>query len=262
MQSLYTAATGMLAQQMNIDTISNNLANVSTQGFKKQRVEFQDLLYMNVKPAGTPSTRESTVPVGIQIGEGTKPVATQRIFTQGSISNTGNSLDLLIEGSDGFFKVVRADGEVVYTRDGAFKKDGDGNIVNSDGYMLDPQVQIPEDALSIEIPSDGRILVNLVGQEEAVEIGQIELARFVNPAGLEAMGHNVYRPTAASGEAIEGTPSSQGFASVAQGSLELSNVDVVDEMVNLIVAQRAYEINSRAVQTADDMMSAVVSLKQ
>lgn len=262
MQSLYTAATGMLAQQMNIDTISNNLANVNTQGFKKQRVEFQDLLYLNVKPAGTPSTRDTRVPVGIQVGEGTRPVATQRIFTQGTIRNTENPLDLLIEGSDGFFKVVRADGEVVYTRDGTFKRDADGNIVNSDGYMLDPQVQIPDDAISVSIPADGRILVNLIGQEDAVEIGQIELARFVNPAGLEALGHNVYRATSASGEAIEGTPGSAGFPTVAQGSLELSNVDVVDEMVNLIIAQRAYEINSRAVQTADDMMATVTALKR
>jgi flagellar basal-body rod protein FlgG len=265
MQSLYTAATGMLAQQMNIDTISNNLANVSTQGFKKQRVEFQDLLYLNVKPAGTPSTRDTHVPVGIQIGEGTKPVATQRIFTQGTIRETDNPLDVLIENTnsaDQFFKVIRADGEVVYTRDGSFKRDANGNIVNSDGYMLDPQVQIPEDAVSVVIPADGRIMVNMIGQEEPVEIGQIELARFVNPAGLEALGHNVYRATNASGEPIEGTPGSAGFAPVAQGSLELSNVDVVDEMVNLIVAQRAYELNSRAVQTADDMMATVTALKR
>ena len=262
MQSLYTAATGMLAQQLNIDTISNNLANVNTQGFKKQRVEFQDLLYLNVKPAGMPSTRETRVPVGIQVGEGTKPVATQRIFTQGTIRNTENPLDVLIEGPDGFFKVVRGDGEVVYTRDGSFKRDGDGNVVNSDGYMLDPMVQIPEDATAVVIPADGRIMVNLVGQEEPVEIGQLELARFVNPAGLEALGHNVYRATAASGEPIEGTPGTAGFATVAQGSLELSNVDVVDEMVNLIIAQRAYEINSRAVQTADDMMATVTALKR
>lgn len=262
MQSLYTAATGMLAQQLNIDTISNNLANVNTQGFKKQRVEFQDLLYLNVKPAGMPSTRDTRVPVGIQVGEGVKPVATQRIFTQGTIRNTDNPLDILIEGQDGFFKVVRADGEVVYTRDGTFKRDGDGNIVNSDGYMMDPLVQIPEDATAIVIPADGRIMVNLVGQDEPVEIGQIELARFVNPAGLEAMGHNVYRPTAASGDPIEGTPGTAGFATVVQGSLELSNVDVVDEMVNLIIAQRAYEINSRAVQTADDMMATVTALKR
>jgi flagellar basal-body rod protein FlgG len=262
MQSLYTAATGMLAQQMNIDTISNNLANVSTNGFKKQRVDFQDLLYLNLKPAGTPTSPETRVPVGIQIGEGVKPVSTQRIFTQGSIRNTNNPLDLLIEGSDCFFKVIRPDGEVVYTRDGSFVRDAGGNLVNSDGYFMDPPTQIPADASLVQVPADGKILIQIVGSNQPVQVGQIELSRFVNPAGLEAMGHNLFRATVASGDAIEGVPGSLGFPTIQQGSLELSNVDVVDEMVNLIIAQRAYEMNSKAVQTADDMLGTVATLRR
>lgn len=266
MQSLYTAATGMLAQQLNIDVISNNLANVNTQGFKKQRVEFQDLLYINLKPAGTPSTRETKVPVGIQVGEGVRPVSTQRIFTQGSIRNTDNPLDVLIEGEGFFFKVMRPDGEIVYTRDGSFRRDAEGHIVTADGYLIDPAIQIPEDATAILIPADGRVLVQLAGDAgttaEPFEIGQLELVRFVNPAGLEALGHNVYRATVASGDPIEGTPGTQGFPTVAQGSLELSNVDVVEELVNLIIAQRAYEINSRAVQASDDMLGTVTALRR
>lgn len=262
MQSLYTAATGMLAQQLNIDTISNNLANVSTNGFKKQRVDFQDLLYLNLKPAGTPTSPETRVPVGIQVGEGVKPVDTKRIFTQGSIRNTGNPLDIMIEGNDSFFKVVRPDGEVVYTRDGNFNRDADGNVVNADGYYLDPPVQIPVDASQVMIRPTGMVEVMLVGSNQPVQIGQLELTRFVNPAGLEALGHNLYRATVASGEPIDGIPASLGFPAISQFQLELSNVDIVDEMVNLIIAQRAYEINSKAVQTADDMMGTVSTLRR
>jgi len=262
MQALYTAATGMLAQQLNIDTISNNLANVSTNGFKKQRVDFQDLLYLNLKPAGTPTSPETRVPVGIQVGEGVKPVDTKRIFTQGSVVNTNNPLDLLIEGDDSFFKVVRPDGTVVYTRDGSFNKDANGNLVNADGLFMDPPVQIPADASSIQITSDGKIMVQVAGSTQPVQISQIELARFVNPAGLEALGHNVFNATVASGDAIEGTPGSVGFPTIQQGSLEASNVDVVTEMVNLIIAQRAYDMNSKAVTTADQMMQTVATLHQ
>ncbi len=260
MQSLYTAATGMQAQSLNIDTISNNLANVSTNGFKKQRVDFQDLLYLNLKPAGTPTSPETRVPVGIQIGEGVKPVDTKRIFTQGSIRNTNNPLDLLIEGDDTFFKVVRPDGEIVYTRDGNFTRDANGNMVNSDGFFMDPPVQIPVDASLVQIPLDGRIMVQVNGSNTPAQVGQLELARFVNPAGLEALGHNNFRATVASGDPIEGLPGSVGFPAIQQGSIELSNVDVVDEMVNLIVAQRSYEINSKAVTTADQMLQTAATL--
>ena len=260
MQSLYTAATGMEAQQMNIDTIANNLANVSTTGFKKQRIDFQDLLYLNLKPAGTPTSPETNVPVGIQIGEGVKPVDTKRIFTQGTISNTNNPLDLLIEGDDSFFKVVRPDGEIVYTRDGSFNRDGNGNVVNADGYFMDPPVQIPADASQVQITLDGRIMVTTSGQTQPAQVGQLELARFVNTAGLSALGHNNFQTTAASGDPIEGTPGSVGFPQVQQGSLELSNVDVVTEMVNMIVAQRSYEMNSKAVTTADQMLQTAAQL--
>ncbi len=262
MQSLYTAATGMTAQQLNIDTISNNLANVSTSGFKKQRVDFQDLMYLNLKPAGTPTSPETNTPVGLQIGEGVKPVNTQRIFTEGAIQNTNNPLDLLIEGNDGFFQVTLPNGETAYTRDGSFQMDGNGNIVTADGYYLDPPVQIPAQTTQIQVTSSGQILVQVAGSSQQTQVGQIELTNFVNPAGLSAMGHNLFQQTPASGDPIQGTPGAVGFSSIQQGSLESSNVDVVTEMVNLIVAQRAYEMNSKAVSTSDDMMSILANMKQ
>lgn len=261
MQSLYTAATGMLAQNLNIDTISNNLANVSTTGFKKQRVQFQDLLYLNLKPAGTPTSPETDIPVGIQIGEGVKPVATSRIFTQGPVQNTNNPLDLMIEGDDSFFRVIQPDGTIAYTRDGTFTRDANGNVVTADGYFMDPPLQIPADASQVQITPDGRVMVTIAGQTQAAQVGQIELSRFVNPEGLQAMGHNNFLATAASGDPIEGTPGTVGFPTLQQGSLEQSNVDVVDEMVNLIVAQRAYEMNAKAVTTADQMLQTVNTLK-
>jgi len=266
MQSLYTAATGMLAQQMNIDVISNNLANVNTNGFKKQRVDFQDLLYLNVKPAGAPATRDTTVPVGIQVGEGVKPVSTTRIFTQGPVQTTNNPLDLMIEDSNGagyFFKVTRADGETVYTKDGSFRQDGQGNVVTADGYMLDPQIQIPPDTQTITVTADGHIQAALATNPNTpVDLGQLEVSHFVNPAGLEALGHNVFRATVASGDPIDGQPGVDGYPPIQQGALETSNVDVVDEMVKMIVAQRSYELNSRAVQTSDDMLSAASTMKR
>lgn len=262
MQSLYTAATGMSAQQLNIDTISNNLANVSTNGFKKQRVDFQDLLYLNLKPAGTPTSPETDVPVGIQIGEGVKPVDTKRIFTQGSVVNTNNPLDLMIEGDDSFFKLVQPDGSVVYTRDGSFNQDGNGNLVNADGLFLDPAVQLPADTSTIQISAAGQINIVTSGSTQPTQVGQIELARFVNPAGLQALGHNNFAATSASGDPIEGVPGSVGFPSIEQGALEASNVDVVSEMVNLIQAQRAYELNSKAVTTADQMLSTLSTMVQ
>lgn len=262
MQSLYTAATGMSAQDLNIDTISNNLANVSTTGFKAQRVNFQDLMYINLKPAGTPTSPETNTPIGLQIGEGVMPVATQRIFTQGPVQNTNNPLDILIEGQQGFFQVTLPDGQTAYTRDGSFQQDGNGNIVTANGYFLDPPVQIPAETSQIQITSAGQIMVQVAGSTQQTQIGQLELTQFVNPAGLEAIGNNLFIQTAASGEPIQGTPSSVGFPSVQQGSLESSNVDVVTEMVNLIVAQRAYEMNSKTISTADDMMETLANMKQ
>jgi len=262
MQSLYTAATGMSAQQLNLDTISNNLANVSTVGFKKQRVDFQDLLYLNLKPAGSPTSPETNIPVGIQVGEGVKPVDTKRIFTQGPVQNTNNPLDILIQGDDGFFKVTLPDGQIAYTRNGNFNRDANGNVVTSDGYFLDPPVQIPVDASQVQITPDGKIMMTPAGTSQQSQIGQIELSRFVNSSGLEAMGSNLFLQTAASGDPIEGIPGSIGFASVQQGALEQSNVDVTVEMVNLILAQRAFELNSRAVSTVDNMMGTVTNMKQ
>jgi flagellar basal-body rod protein FlgG len=262
MQSLYTAATGMAAQQLNIDTISNNLANVSTTGFKKQRVNFQDLLYLNLKPAGTPTSPETNTPMPLQVGEGVKPVSTQRIFTEGAIQNTNNPLDLLIEGDDSFFQITLPDGQTAYTRDGSFVRDANGNVVTADGYFLDPPVQIPADASQVQITPTGQIMVTVAGSSQSVQVGQLELSRFVNPAGLQAEGSNLFTQTAASGDPIQGTPGSISFPSVQQGSLESSNVDVVDEMVNLIVAQRAYEMNSKAVSTSDDMLQILDNMKQ
>lgn len=262
MQSLYTAATGMAAQQLNIDTISNNLANVSTTGFKKQRVDFQDLLYLNLKPAGTPTSPQTNTPAGLQIGEGVKPVSTQRIFTVGSVQNTNNPLDVLIEGDNGFFQVTLPNGETAYTRDGSFTQDANGNIVTADGYFLNPPIQLPADTSSIQITSTGQVMVQTAGNTQAVQVGQLEITNFVNPGGLLATGHNLFQQTAASGDPIQGTPGSTGFATVQQGSLESSNVDVVTEMVNLIVAQRAYELNSKAVSTSDTMLSDIANMKQ
>ncbi len=262
MQSLYTAATGMEAQQMNIDTIANNLANVSTTGFKKQRIDFQDLLYLNLKPAGTPTSPETKTPTPIEIGEGVKSVATDRIFTQGSVQNTNNPLDLMISGNNGFFKVTLPNGDTAYTRDGTFHQDGDGNIVTSNGYYLDPQVQIPQDTSTVTINQVGQIFVTQSGSTTQTQIGQLEISNFVNPGGLQSLGSNLYESTPASGEAIDGTPGSAGFGNVTQGALEASNVDVVSEMVNLITAQRAYEMNAKTVSTADDMLATVAQLKQ
>ncbi len=217
---------------------------------------------MNLKPAGTPTSAEAKTPAPIEIGEGVKPVATDRIFTQGSIQNTNNPLDLMISGNNGFFKVTLPNGDTAYTRDGTFHQDGDGNIVTSNGYFLDPQIQIPQDTSTITINSVGQVLVSQAGSTTQTVIGQLEISNFVNPGGLQADGNNLFTSTPASGEAIDGTPGSQGFGSITQGSLEVSNVDVVSEMVNLITAQRAYEMNAKAVSTADDMLATVAQLKQ
>jgi len=262
MQSLYTAATGMGAQQLNIDTIANNLANVSTTGFKSQRVNFQDLLYVNLKPSGAPTSPETNAPMGIEIGEGVKPVATQRIFTEGAVQNTNNPLDILITGPESFFQVTLPNGQIAYTRDGSFTQDANGNIVTANGYFMDPPVQIPAETTAVSITSTGQIMATIAGSTTQTQIGQIEVARFVNPAGLTDIGNNLYQETAASGDPIVGTPSSTGFSSIQQGSLEASNVDTVSEMVNLIVAQRGYELNSKVVSTADTMLEDIDNMKQ
>ncbi len=253
MRALWSAASGMMAQQLNVDTIANNLANVNTAGFKRQRVDFQDLMYQAIKLPGSPAASGVQVPTGIQVGLGVRTAATTKIFAQGTFQTTGNPLDLCIEG-DGFFQVLRPNGDVVYTRAGTFKLDSSGNFVTSDGCPLEPPITIPTDAESISIGGDGTVAVMLAGNTAPQEIGQITLARFANPGGLLNIGHSLYAATAASGDAQTGTPGADGLGQVAQGVLELSNVEVVEEMVNMITAQRAYEANSHAIKIADDML--------
>jgi flagellar basal-body rod protein FlgG len=251
----------MQAQALNLDVISNNLANVNTSGFKKSRAEFQDLLYETLRPAGTSSSQDTEVPTGIQLGHGTRPSTVLKIFTQGDMENTQNELDLAIEG-DGFFQIILPNGETGFTRDGAFKLDRDGRIVNSDGFALEPEIAIPTDAVSITVGMDGTVSVLQAGDSVPSEIGTIELARFVNPAGLISVGKNLFTPSEASGDEITGTAGEDGLGTLAQGFLEMSNVSVVDEMVNMITAQRAYETNSKAIQTADDMLQIANNIKR
>ncbi|MDD2207378.1 MAG: flagellar basal-body rod protein FlgG [Aminobacterium sp.] len=260
-RSLWSAATGMVAQQTNLDVTSNNLANVNTSGYKKMRADFQDLLYQIDREPGAPVETGTTVPTGIQVGLGTKVVGTSRTFSEGNLQVTNNPLDITIEG-DGFFQVIRPNGEIAYTRDGSWKVDGEGQIVTADGFLLEPAITIPDDATEIIIDNMGRVSVKTVGNQEADEIGQIEIARFVNPAGLRAMGRNLFEETPASGEAIEGIPGEDGLGTLHQGILEMSNVQVVEEMVNLIVAQRAYEANSKSIQTADELLRIANSLRR
>jgi len=260
-KAMRTAATGMIAQQLNVDNIANNLANVNTTGFKKSKVEFQDVLYQNMRKAGSATSLGTQQPTELSVGYGTKAVATNRQFTEGDLMPTGNPLDMAIAG-DGFFQVQYPDGTTVYTRDGAFKTSADGTIVTSEGYRLLPEITIPEDATSLSIGNDGTIEVMQVGTDTPSQIGQIELARFVNPSGLSAIGHNLLVQTGASGDPLVDVPTQGGLGQIDQGYLEMSNVKVVDEMVNMIVAQRAYEMNSKAIQTADDMAQIANNLKR
>lgn len=252
-RALQTAATGMKAQQMNVDNIANNLANVNTTGFKKSRVEFQDLFYEKTKAAGTTEAGSEASP-SVEIGYGVTPVATQRMFTQGELMPTGNSTDVAILG-DGFFRVQMADGTDAFTRDGSFKVSADGLLTTSDGYPLSPEISLPTDTQELTVHANGMISVIVHGDQRPQEIGQIELVRFMNPVGLSASGRNLYQATASSGDAMPGAPGSVGFGRLAQGNLEVSNVEIVDEMIELISAQRAYEINSKAIKAADDMMT-------
>ena len=260
-KSMRTAATGMASQQMNVDNIANNLANVNTTGFRKSKIEFQDVLYQNFRRAGSASAIGVQVPVELAIGYGARPAATVRNFGTGDLQQSGNPFDMAIEG-DGFFQVQRPDGSTAYTRDGTFKLSADGSIVTSDGYFMLPEVSIPEDAVSVSIGRDGTLEVLQFGQDTPSQIGQVELARFVNPAGLSAIGHNLMVETSASGDPITDVPGQSGLGEVNQGYVEMSNVNVVDEMVNMIVAQRAYEMNSKAIQTSDDMASIANNLKR
>ncbi len=263
MRSLWTAATGMTGQQFNIDTISNNLSNVNTTGFKQNRVDFEDLIYQTNRLAGTPATELTVVPVGVQVGHGVRAAATQKIFSQGALQATNNVYDMAITG-EGFFRVLTLDGSYAYTRDGSFKLDRDRQIVTSNGYRLVPEVILPEGfiAQDLTVTQDGRVTVKVPGLDGPIDVAQLELYRFVNPAGLQAVGENLFKVTNGSGEAIAGRPGFDGMGDVRQRFLEMSNVSVVQEMVNMIVAQRAYEFNSKAIQTSDNMLGIAASLKR
>ena len=252
-RAMWIAASGMEAQQLNVDVISNNLANVNTTGFKRSRADFQDLLYQTLRQPGVASSSSTQVPTGMQLGQGTRPVAIQKIFIQGDYQQTQNELDMAIDGK-GFFQILQPNGEVGYSRAGSFKLDSEGRIVTSDGYTLEPEITVPTDALSVSVGTDGTVSVILAGDGTSTEVGTIQLAKFANPAGLNSIGRNLYLSTSASGEATTGTGGSDGFGTISQGFLEVSNVNVVEEMVNLIVGQRAYEANSKAIQTADQIL--------
>jgi len=259
-RALYSAASGMTAQQMNVDNIAHNLANANTSGFKARRAQFQDLMYQSVVQPGSASGQQTTVPTGLQLGLGTRTSSNEILFTQGSFSQTDNPLDMVIQGK-GFFQVRRASGELAYTRSGAFHLDKDGSLVTQDGNPLEPQITLPSAALQISIGQDGTVSYTLPGQSAAQQAGQIQLATFVNPAGLNSLGGNLYSPTDSSGDATVGTPGGQeGLGTIMQGYTEQSNVSVVEEFINLIVAQRGYEANSKVVKAADDMYQQVNNL--
>jgi flagellar basal-body rod protein FlgG len=255
-RALFSAATGLQVQQLNIDNISNNIANSVTIGFKRSRLEFQDLLYQNQRTPGAASTNSTQYPVGLQIGLGARAVSTERIFVQGDFRQTENPLDLVIEGK-GFFQVRLADGSLAYTRAGSLHLDANGTVVTASGDPIEPAITIPPDAISITIGTDGTVSVTQAGQTTAAQVGQITLASFANPSGLESLGRNLFRETAASGQAITGVPGTNGLGLIQQGFVENSNVNIVEELINMIIAQRAYETNSKVVSTADNMLAII-----
>jgi flagellar basal-body rod protein FlgG len=259
-RSLHIAATGMAAQEAELDAISNNLANVNTVGYKKVRADFQDLLYQTMRAPGTPVAGTATSPTGLQLGTGTRIVATTHLHTQGTLQQTGNSLDMAIEGN-GFFVVQQPDGTMAYTRNGEFKTDSQGRMVNAEGLLLDPPVTIPIDATSVSIGNDGTVSATLKGQPNPVQLGQIDIASFVNPAGLASIGHNLFTASSSSGEPQIGRPGGDGRGTLLQGSIEHANVEVVEEMIGLIAAQRNYEINSKVVSAADEMLRNVTQMR-
>ncbi|MBN1983830.1 MAG: flagellar basal-body rod protein FlgG [Chitinivibrionales bacterium] len=260
-RSLYTAATGMEAQQLYMDTISHNLSNVNTNGFKRQKVEFHDLLYQTLREPGVRAVEGGMSPAGLEVGLGVKPAATQRIFSQGSLTQTNNLFDVAIQG-DGFFQVSLPDGTIAYTRDGQLKLSADGTVVTSSGYPLYPQLALADGAQEFSITAQGAVSVRMPSEESATEIGQIELAHFVNSSGLKAIGQNLYTASDASAPAIISTPGRDGAGTVSQGYVEASNVEIVTEMVNMISAQRAYEIVSKAIQVSEDMMQIANNLRR
>lgn len=258
-RSLWIAKTGLDAQQLNIDVVSNNLANVSTTGFKRSRAVFEDLLYQTLRQPGAKSSQQSEIPSGLQLGTGVRPVATERIFTQGNLTQTGNPLDLAINGN-GFFQITLPDGTTAYTRDGSFQINSQGQVVTASGYTVAPAITIPANTLSITVSSDGIISVQQAGNPAPVQVGQLQLANFINPAGLQSMGENLYLETAASGAPSTNTPGTNGLGVLNQGFLETSNVNVSEELVKMIEAQRAFELNSRAITASDQMLQRLAQL--
>ena len=253
MRSLYVAATGLEGEQTKMDVIANNLANVNTTGFKQSRAVFQDLLYQNLRQPGAQSSQTTQYPSGLQLGTGVRVVSTERLMTQGNLTQTGNALDVGINGQ-GFFQIVQPNGTIAYSRDGTFQMNNQGQLVTSNGYLVQPPVTIPPSAQSITIGSDGTVSVVLPGQAQPQQVGTIQLANFINPTGLQSIGDNLYLQTGSSGAPQTGQPTLNGLGSVQQGYLESSNVNVVSELVNMISTQRAYEINSKAVSTSDSML--------
>ena len=261
MRALYTATTGMLGQQLQIDVTSNNISNVNTFGYRKERAEFADLFHQVLQYAGSSTSETTLSPTGIEVGLGVRPTSVQKIFSQGNFKETEQNFDVAITGN-GFFQIELPDGTIAYARDGAFKLDDEGNVVNSQGYLLVPNITIPDDATQVNIGTDGTVTV-LQGNDTTVnELGQIETVNFINPAGLHALGDNLYLNTNASGDPIVGTPGLNGFGQLRQGFVETSNVKLVEEMTDLIVGQRAYEANSKSIQTADSMLQTVNQLKR
>ncbi|NNC76696.1 MAG: flagellar basal-body rod protein FlgG [Woeseiaceae bacterium] len=252
-QALWIAKTGLDAQQTRMAVVSNNLANVNTTGFKQDRAVFEDLLYQNIRQAGGQSSQDTLLPSGLNLGTGARVVATEKLFTQGSMLQTGNALDVAIAGR-GFFQILKPDGDLAYTRDGTFQMNDQGQLVTSSGYIVQPGITIPNSAQSITIGRDGTVTVRLPGQADATQVGTLETVDFINPVGLQPVGENLYIETAASGTGQPGTPGLNGLGSLEQASLESSNVNVVSELVNMIETQRAYEMNSKAISTNDQMM--------
>lgn len=259
MRSLWIAKTGMEAQQTQLDNISNNLANVATNGYKRSHAVFEDLVYQSMRQSGANSTEQTVLPTGLQVGLGVRPVATARIYTQGNLQQTSNNLDLAIKG-DGFFQIQMPDGTTAYTRDGSFQLDANGQMVTSNGYTVLPGITIPTNAQSLTIGNDGTVSVTLPGQATPQSVGQLQLASFVNPAGLDPKGQNLFAETAASGTPNTGAPSNNGMGALQQGFVETSNVNVVEELVQMIQTQRAYELNSKAVQTSDQMLQKLAQI--
>jgi flagellar basal-body rod protein FlgG len=262
MRALYSAASGMTAQQLNVDNIANNLANANTAGYKSRQAQFQDLLYQNMVTPGASAGQQTTVPTGLQVGLGTRTSSNEIIFTQGNFQQTNNPLDLVIQGK-GFFQIKLPSGEIAYTRAGSFHTDQNGNVVDSNGNQLQPTVTTPADAQTLTIATDGTVSYTLPNQTASQVAGQIQLANFQNPAGLNSMGQSLYTPTDASGQPVTGNPGgAEGIGTVLQGYTEQSNVSVVNEFINLIVAQRTYEANSKVVKASDEMFQDVNNLKQ